>query len=177
MQHQLRPGTVLDIAYAGARGAHLYDLANINQIGAGQVYLGDPVVQDAVNCANPGNIQGITNLNTGVAECLTRPNPQYSDINMRGSAAGSSYSALNVGLQSQNLHNSGVMLVANYTWSHSLDDLSSTFGDSLQGGSGYIGSLGYTSLADPGLDWGSSDFDIRNRFTLGAHLGHTVVQK
>ena len=166
IQHQVKPGTVLDIGYAGARGAHLYDLANVNQIGAGQVYLGDPVVQDAVNCANPGNIQGITNLNTGVAECLTRPNPQYSDINMRGSAAGSNYSALNIGLQSENLHNSGVTLVANYTWSHSLDDLSSTFGDSLQGGSGYIGSLGYTSLADPALDWGSSDFDIRQRFTL-----------
>ncbi len=55
---------------------------------------------------------------------------------------------------------------ANYTWAHSLDDLSSTFGDSLQGGSGYIGSLGYTSLADPGLDWGSSDFDVRNRISV-----------
>ena len=69
-------------------------------------------------------------------------------------------------MQTQNLHNTGLDLVANYTWSHSLDDLSSTFGDSLQGGSGYIGSLGYTNLLDPKLDWGSSDFDIRQRLTI-----------
>jgi hypothetical protein len=44
--------------------------------------------------------------------------------------------------------------------------LSSTFGDSLQGGSGYIGSLGYTDLTNPGLDWGPSDYDIRNRVAV-----------
>jgi len=115
-----------------------------------------------VNCAN----SGMTNLNTGIAECLTRPNPQYTNINMRGSAAGSSYNGLNLRVQMQNLHRTGLSLTGNYTWSHALDELSSTFGDSLQGGSGYIGSLGYTSLADPGLDWGSADYDVRQRLTL-----------
>ena len=162
VQHQLVPGTVVEVSYSGSKDAHLYDLANVNQVGAGQVYLGDPVVQDAVNCAN----SGITNNNTGIAECLTRPNAQYSNSNMRGSAAASSYNAMNIRFQTQNLHNTGLTLIANYTWSHSLDDLSSTFGDSLQGGSGLIGSLGYTSLADPGLDWGSSDFDVRHRIAL-----------
>ncbi len=175
VQHQVKPGTVLDLGYAGARGAHLYDLANVNQIGAGQVYLNDPNYIGAL-CAGSGiyNINtfnaltaaGDSTASTDASECLTRPNPQYTNVNMRGSAAASNYSALNIGLQSQNLHNSGVTLIANYTWAHSLDDLSSTFGDSLQGGSGYIGSLGYTSLADPGLDWGSSDYDIRNRVTI-----------
>jgi hypothetical protein len=175
VQHQLKPGTVLDIGYSAARGAHLYDLANVNQLGAGQVYLNDPnAIGDL--CAGSGvdnltveaslTAAGDANASTDASECLTRPNPQYTNVNMRGSAAASNYSALNIGVQSENLHNSGVMLVANYTWAHSLDDLSSTFGDSLQGGSGYVGSLGYTSLADPGLDWGSSDYDIRNRFTL-----------
>jgi len=67
---------------------------------------------------------------------------------------------------SQNLHNTGLSVVANYTWSHSLDDESSTFSDSLQGGSGDIGSLGYTDLTNPKLDWGSSDFDIRHRIVV-----------
>jgi hypothetical protein len=137
-------------------------LANVNQVGAGQVFLNDPVVQSNANCAN----SGITNLNTGIAECLTRPNPQYTNINMRGSAASSGYNALNVRFQTQNIHNTGLAMAANYTWAHSLDDLSSTFGDSLQGGSGYVGSLGYTSLADPKLDWGSSDFDVRQRLSV-----------
>jgi hypothetical protein len=166
IQHQIAQGAILEVSYVGAKGDHLYDLANVNQIGAGNVYLGDPVVQDPVNCANPDNIQGITNENTGVAECLTRPNPQYSDVNMRGSGASSFYSGLNAKVQFQNLHQTGLSVVANYTWSHSLDDLSSTFGDSLQGGSGYIGSLGYTSLAKPLLDWGSSDYDVRQRLVV-----------
>jgi hypothetical protein len=162
LQHQLVAGTVVELGYSGAKAGHLYDLANVNQVGAGQVFLNDPVVQSNANCAN----SGITNLNTGIAECLTRPNPQYTNINMRGSAASSGYNALNVRFQTQNIHNTGLAMAANYTWAHSLDDLSSTFGDSLQGGSGYVGSLGYTSLADPKLDWGSSDFDVRQRLSV-----------
>jgi hypothetical protein len=85
---------------------------------------------------------------------------------MRGSLGTSAYNALNVRFQKQNLHSSGLSLVANYTYAHSLDDLSSTFSDNLQGGSGAIGNLGYTNVLDPKLDWGSSDFDIRNRFVF-----------
>ena len=162
VEHQIARGALVEVAYVGAKGDHLYDVANVNQVGAGQVYLGDPVVQSNANCSN----SGITNLDTGVAECLTRPNAQYTNVNMRGSAASSLYSGLNLRVQMQNLHNTGLSLAGNYTWSHALDELSSTFGDSLQGGSGYIGSLGYTSLADPHLDWGSADYDIRQRLTI-----------
>jgi hypothetical protein len=172
LQHQLTPGTVVEVSYSGAKAGHLYDLANVNQQGAGQVYLGDANYIGAT-CSNSGitNINtynaltaaGDPNASTDASECLTRPNAQYTNVNMRGSAAGSSYNGLNLKFQTQNYRNSGFSVSANYTWAHSLDDLSSTFGDSLQGGSGYVGSLGYTSLADPGLDWGSSDFDVRQR--------------
>ena len=158
LQHQITPGTVVELDYSGARGAHLYDIENIDQYGAAQMYLGDPLVIDPDNC-------GFQNYDNGNIECLTRPNMQYSAINMRGSLGQSSYNGLNIGFQSQNLHHSGLTLVANYTWSHALDNLSSTFGDSLQGGSGYVGSLGYTDLAHPMLDWGNADFDVRHRLT------------
>ena len=185
VQHQIVPGTVVEISYSGAKGSHLYDFVNVNQQGAGQVFLGDP---NYVNATCAGS--GIDNLNTfnsiynadiaagesttaasadagtSASECLTRPIAQYSNSNLRGSAAGSSYNGLNLRVQVQNVHNTGLSLTGNYTWSHSLDVLSSTFGDSLQGGSGYVGSLGYTSLADPGLDWGNSDFDQRQRLTI-----------
>jgi hypothetical protein len=175
--HQLAPGALVEIAYVGAKGSHLYDLANVNEQGAGQVYLGDP---NAIGASCVGS--GLYNINTyrsliaggessgdaglNASECLTRPNAQYTNVNMRGSAAASFYSGLNLRLQMQNLHRTGLSMTGNYTWSHALDELSSTFGDSLQGGSGYIGSLGYTSLADPGLDWGSADYDIRQRLTV-----------
>jgi hypothetical protein len=152
VERQLSRGTVLELGYSGARGLHLYDVENINLLGAGQVYLGDPLTFSASpDCPSP---------------CLNRPNNQYSNINMRGSLGGSSYNALNVKLQTQDFRSTGLSVAANYTWSHSLDDLSSTFGDSLQGGSGYIGSLGYTSLVDPMLDWGPSDFDVRHRAAI-----------
>jgi hypothetical protein len=73
--------------------------------------------------------------------CLTRENTQCAAIIVRGSGGTSNYNALNVKYQAHNLHNSGFDLIANYHWAHSLDDLSSTFSDSSQGGTGYIGNL------------------------------------
>ena len=36
LQRQVVPGTILEVSYSGAHGVHLYDLENINLIGAGQ---------------------------------------------------------------------------------------------------------------------------------------------
>ena len=159
VQRQLMPNTLVDVSYSGAHGVHLYDIANINMIGAAQFYLGAPTsfygANDSTTCQ----------YYTGVA-CLTRPNDQYAAINDRGSNGFSHYDALNVKFQTQNIKNTGLSVIANYTFAHALDNISSTFSDSLQGGSGYIGSLGYTSLTDPKLDYGNSDFDIRHRFVL-----------
>ena len=165
LQREVAHNTIVEIGYAGAHGVHLYDLNNFNPNGADQEYLGDPAVSSTdVNptstTCNPGNVSP-----TGV--CLTRANFQYTNINLRGSFGESAYHAFNARFQTQNLHATGLSLVANYTWSHSLDDISSTFSDSLQGGSGNgYGSLGYTNPLDPLLDWGNSDFDVRSRFVV-----------
>ena len=156
LQREIARNTVVEAGYSGAHGVHLYDIENINLLGSANLYLGQHI-------DDPGVCFG---LGTDPNLCYTRPNQQFSNINMRGSLGSSLYDALNLKFQSNNLRNTGLTLVANYTWSHSLDDLSSTFGDSLQGGSGAIGSLGYTNVLTPKLDWGSSDFDIRNRFTV-----------
>jgi hypothetical protein len=162
LQRELARNTVVDVSYSGAHGVHLYDLNNINNYGQGQVFLGDPLIGAPVYPGETCN----PNFFTGTA-CLTQPNSQYAAINQRGSAGVSAYDGLNVKFQTQNLHNTGVTLVANYTWAHSLDDTSSTFSDSIQGGSGVgYGSLGYTDPANPKLDWGNSDYDVRNRFVV-----------
>jgi len=157
LQQQLNPKAVMEVSYSGAQGHHLYDIENINLAGAANVYLGAP---NSTNCPGPYAFPSPTGI------CLLRPNDQYSNINLRGSLGQSSYNAFNAKFTMNNLGNSGVYLVANYTWSHSIDNISSTFSDSLQGGSGDIGSLGYTNVTDPKLDLGNSDFDIRNRFVL-----------
>ena len=159
VQRRLARNTVFEIGYSGAHGIHLYDIENTNLIGSGNLYLGDNT-SNAL-CAGFTPVAP-TNPNL----CLTRANSQFSNINVRGSRGNSAYNALNVRLQTQNLHDTGLSLTANYTYAHSLDDLSSTFSDSLQGGSGAIGTLGYTNALNPKLDWGSSDFDLRNRVAV-----------
>jgi len=175
IQRQLATNTVLDVSYSGAHGVHLYDLDNVNMIGAAQEYLGaplvttfsDPTAPTSPQCpyTDPGATAALTpaQLMNGdsVNACYTRPNSQYAAINLRGSGGISSYNGLNVKFQTQNLYNTGLSLVANYTWSHSLDDLSTTFSDSLA-----QGSLGYTNFTDPKLDYGDSDFDIRHRIVI-----------
>jgi hypothetical protein len=149
VQRQLARNSFVEAAYSGAHGVHLYDITAGNPVGGAQAYLGAPA-----DC--PGT----------TTECLTRPNDQYSAINVRGSAGQSKFDSLNLKYQAQDVHHSGLDIITNYTWGHSLDDLSSTFSDSSQGGSGYIGNLGYLDPRNPGLDKGSSDFDVTNRLVF-----------
>jgi len=163
LQRQVAHNSVVELSYSGAHGVHLYDIVVGNPIGGAENYLASPL-QYATGAGNTAacNSSSITNPNL----CLTRPNDQYAGINVRGSGGSSAYDALNLKYQTQNLHRTGLGMIANYTWSHSLDDLSSTFSDGAQGGSGYIGNLGYMDPANPMLDWGSSDYDIPNRLVI-----------
>ena len=152
VEQQLAPGTILSVEYTGARGIHLYDIKNYNGLGSGNVLLGDPV-------SDP---QGRIDPATGLPyQALTRLNPQFSNINNRGSNGDSYYHGMNIQLQSRNLYHTGISLVANYTLAHATDDLSTTFSETNN-----AFSLGYTDPFNPSLDHGSGDFDIRNRFVL-----------
>jgi len=71
---------------------------------------------------------------------------------------------LNARFELRNLRRYGVTLRANYTWSHSIDDGSSTFTTDLNGQV----NLGLLDPLNPSLDRGSSDFDIRHRFIVSA---------
>ena len=143
VERELTRNTVFAVEYSGAHGVHLYDIRPSNPRGGGNVFLGDPF--------------------NGYYD---RPNYQFSNINTRGSGGSSSYNSLNLRFQTQDIHRTGLSAVANYTWAHSLDNLSSTFSDSSQGGSGYIGNLGYLDPNHPMLDWGSSDFDVPQRLSF-----------
>jgi Carboxypeptidase regulatory-like domain len=160
LEHKLGSKAVIALEYNGAHGVHLYDLKNVNEIGGGQVYLGQALVTDgASNPAEPNCLPA--------TPCLTRPNQQFTSINNRGSGAYSHYNGLNVHLQTQELWRTGLSVLTNYTWSHALDNLSSTFSENSTGSNG-VGNLGYLDPRNPSLDYGSADFDIRNRFTLSA---------
>jgi hypothetical protein len=140
LEHQILHNSVLALEYSGARGIHLYDIKDINGVGSGNLYLSDP--------------------GSSLGE-LSRLNSHFTGINNRGSEGDSYYEAVNVRFQTTNFASSGVSLTANYTYGHSLDDLSSTFS-----ATNNAFSLGYTEPFNPGFDHGSSDFDIRQRFSV-----------
>jgi hypothetical protein len=137
LDYQVLKNSVLSFEYTGSKGTHEYDIANLNAGGYGSAFLGD-------------------------ARTANRLNYQYTNINYRGANGFNSYNGLNIKFQSNNLFNKGLYLNANYTWSHSIDNLSSTFSDGYSGGYG----LGYLDPYNANLDKGNADYDIRNRFVL-----------
>ncbi len=152
VEHQMTHNTMVSLQYVGARGIHLYDIKNYNGLGSGNYALGDPVTDP----------QGRIDPTTGnVYQALTRLNPQYSNVNNRGSAAYSYYHGANVQFQSTNLHHTGLSIVANYTFAHALDNLSTTFSETNN-----AFSLGYTNPFNPSLDHGNGDIDVRHRLVL-----------
>lgn len=82
--------------YNGAHGVHLYDIKNINELGGGQEYLGDPLTTSST-C---GDFYGI---GTPTGLCFTRPNQQWTSINNRGTQGFSHYNGLNLRFQTQNI--------------------------------------------------------------------------
>ena len=79
---------------------------------------------------------------------LTYNNPHFSNDNNRGSNGDSYYNGVNVQFTTNDIHRSGLSVVANYTYAHNLDDLSSTFSDS--GTGNVLGGLGYMNSFAPG---------------------------
>ncbi len=82
-------------------------------------------------------------------------------MNFRGNNAFSSYSAFYVALKSNRLARTGLTMTTSYTWSHAIDNLSSTGSESANDLN-----LGLTDPLNPGLDRGYADFDIRQRVVL-----------
>ena len=52
---------------------------------------------------------------------LFRPYTNYGDVTVLRYDGFSNYNAMNVKYQLRNIHSSGLSLVTNYTWAHSID--------------------------------------------------------
>ena len=142
LEHQFGNSMHLEVDYSGSIGENQYDIAYVNFPGSANYYLGTP--------CTPGNCNDVLN-------------PQYGGINRRGAGGYSTYNAMNIRYDINNIRNSGLTLRMNYTWSHSLDDLSDTFSASAN-----QFNLGYTDFVHPNVDYGNSNFDNRHRIALAA---------
>jgi len=145
LERELGRGLVVAADYSGSKGVGLYSLENSNLVGAGNLYLGDP-------CAEGDPFSCTSRLRT----------TQYTNINRRSGSGFSDYHGLNFRVDVRDIGRSGLNIQANYTWSHAIDNLSSTFSES---GNNY--NLGLLDPFNPGLDKGDADFDIRQRFSMG----------
>ena len=161
LQQQLTPNTVLQVAYVANHGVKLYSITDPNQA--------DPslVVQNPLY--SPGDDTNIvpeqmarpytTNCPTSVLGGLGRGGPCFPYLgffNLLANQSGSNYNSLQITLTKR--YSKGLYLLAGYTMSHAIDTAGAT-----------------TNLADVpqnSLDFaaekGSSDYDIRNRFTFSA---------
>lgn len=140
LEREIRHNLVAGIDFSGSEGLKLYDIANVNRPGSGNVYEGDPTT-------------ALTRLRRN----------QYSNINFRNDNGKSHYNALVGRVTMNNWRNTGLTLTANYTWSHTLDELSDTFSSS-----GNEFNLGYLDPFNPKVDYGNSYLDIRHRFAAAA---------
>ncbi len=140
LEHQFFTNQHLELDYSASIGENQYDISYANFPGSGNYYLGIP--------CTPG-------------DCQATLNNQYSGINLRGAGGHSNYNSMNVRYDIQDIGHSGLTVRGNYTWSHSIDDLSDTFSSS-----GNQFNLGYTDFEHPEVDKGSSQFDNRHRVAI-----------
>ncbi len=141
LDRQVGRESFVSVAYSGSHGVNLYSIENINEPGSGVVYLGsDPTI-------NP----------------YDPLNRSYGFINYRTNDGFSLYNALLVKFQAQDLFHWGLNLNANYTFAHSIDNLSQTFSSETS-----ANGLGFLDPFQPNLDKGDSDYDVRHRVVISA---------
>ena len=88
---------------------------------------------------------------------LFNPNTNFESVSVTDNSATSDYNALQVKFERRLSH--GFQVLASYTFSHSIDDAST---DAV---GNYLSTPG--AFANPNIDRGDSDFDIRHSFTSG----------
>ena len=82
----------------------------MNALGFGNVYLGTP-------------------CSAAAGDCVDQLNASYRTIYRRSNGSYSLYNGVNFRATVRDFAHSGVTLMANYTWSHAIDNLSSTFSE------------------------------------------------
>ncbi len=142
IQHQLASKVALQVGYVGSQGHHLLRFRDINQPS-----------QAAITASDLSS--GISSY--GVPRPFAYAAPYFTFYVMQEeSTASSNYNALQTSLRVNGWR--GITSIVNYSWSHSQDTASD--GEDFEPNA----SQPYDSTR-PNLEYGNSNFDVRNRFT------------
>jgi hypothetical protein len=154
IQHAFSGKLGLDVTYVGNHGVKLPGVVDLDQPAVGSGWSPAEISACYQSLYNPGVCAA-----DGGAEGAARPYtlngkfPYLGFINYLSNFYGSTYNGLQTTLTARNYH--GLDFVVGYTYSHALDDLSSN----------WVAFLPKDS-ANPLLDHGSGDEDIRHRLTV-----------
>lgn len=160
VQRALTTNLTLDVAYVGNHAHGEARSVQINQpaVGAGWFSpLAQSTTTGAVACLASAPIYNNCNVfnpyNTPL-QPLYNQFPYIGFLDETKNVGFSNFNALQVTLTQRRFH--GLYFLAAYSYSHGLDDF---YGAPPQRG-------GLQDNANPGLDYGTSDYDIKHRFTL-----------
>jgi hypothetical protein len=150
IQHSFTNNLSMDLAYIGNHGVKILGTRDINAPAVGSGYSAGGLAACAADFTTCGNLPDQAELGPFSAKF-----PYISYIDYLSNQDKSHYNGLQASLTQRASH--GLSFTAAYTYSHALDDASQNFGSSIP-----------LNNANPNLDYGNSDYDIRNRFTLEA---------
>jgi outer membrane receptor protein involved in Fe transport len=164
VQQQISSKVVLQVGYVGSQGHRLLRYVDLNQPGQTAIDAFDIAYAQAnpsvfgAPCypgGGPGCINSGLN-NAGVTRVYANNPYGAFYINQLQANARSNYNSLQTSLRVNGWH--GVTSIINYVWSHSLDNASDSFDFEPNAAQP-------NDSTRPNLEYGNSNFDIRNRFT------------
>ncbi|MDX6460024.1 MAG: hypothetical protein QOE55_3721, partial [Acidobacteriaceae bacterium] len=166
IQQQLSSRAIAQIGYVGSVGRHLLRFRDINQPNQATITATDIAYAQTTTYTDPVSLATVPCYPNGGPDCIptynsasrTYANNPYGAfyINQEEASAKSSYNALQASLRINDLH--GVTSIVNYSWSHSLDTASDS--------EDFVPNAAQPNDSTrPNLDYGDSNFDVRNRFT------------
>ena len=141
VEREVFKNTLVSLEYSASKGVGLYSINRQNLPGSAAVYYGS-------------------------SNSLGYANSQYAVINYRTHDGFSQYNGLIAEIRSRDLFHQNLQFTFNYTYAHSLDNMSSTFSEF-----GNNFNLGLLDPNNPNLDKGSSDFDQRHRIAFNGIWG------
>ncbi len=156
LQREIMPKLVVQADYVGTAGHKLFRAENINS---------------APGALLPEGAQVVDNLGRTLTGLGGLPNVNYGKLRTWENSVNSNYNALQLSAKKQmgqipKLAGTSVLLNANYTYSHSIDDGSTWHSGATTANGGAAGEGYTTDQTDPGLDRGNSIYDIRQRLVL-----------
>jgi hypothetical protein len=125
IQHEFPGNNLVSVGYVGSLGRHLSRSREANQVPIGVTTMQAPELAGTPGCDAAGNCDVQNLLMNGVSNVFFVPYRSYTTIYMKENTAVSNYNSLQASFR--HTFGKGLMLQASYTWSHAIDDASSTW--------------------------------------------------